>query len=94
MGTNIAAGEVRQLVVGGGVWKRSAVPKEDIASVDNDTDGKVDKDRVGCLITEVVTPGFDWRDHKFLTRQDLEELFKDVEGGEEYIRLYSGHTKE
>lgn len=94
MGTNIAAGETRQLIVGGGVWKMSAIPKDDIALVDNGSNGKVDKDRVGCLITEVVTPGFDWHDHKFLTRQGLEKLFKDVEGGEESIRLFSGSVRE
>ena len=70
----------------------SAIPEDVIAAAD--TDEVVDRDRIGCLITEVVTPGFDWRDHEFLTRQGLEDLFKDVEGGEEYVRMYSGSVRE
>lgn len=92
MGTNVAAGETRQLLVEGGVWKMSAVPTEDIESAE--VDERVDKDRVGCLITEVVTPGFDWRDHKFLTRQALEELFNGVEGSDMYIQEFSQFVRE
>jgi predicted cupin superfamily sugar epimerase len=39
----------------------------------------VDKERVGCLITEVVVPGFDWRDHRWMTAADLNELFGEDE---------------
>ena len=28
---------------------------------------KIDGERVGCLISEVVTPGFDWHDHEYMT---------------------------
>lgn len=40
------------------------------------------RDRMHCLITEVVVPGFDWEDHDFLTRDELEKLFGDFDGGE------------
>jgi len=44
------------------------------------------KDHTGCLITEVVIPGFDPKDHAFLTTEGLEELFKGVEGGDEKVK--------
>ncbi|KAE9397677.1 hypothetical protein BT96DRAFT_775594, partial [Gymnopus androsaceus JB14] len=60
MGTNIAAGESRQLLVGTGVWKMSRLLPEDV--------------EYGCLITEVVVPGFHWEDHNFLTIEGLKTL--------------------
>ena len=51
MGTNTAAGEVRQLIVGTGIWKRSSL---DIESANT----RQEQDCTGCLITEVVVPGF------------------------------------
>lgn len=67
VGPDAAAGEVRQLVVGGDEWKASEIPDEDLQGGD--------KERVGCLITEVVVPGFHWQDHEYLTKQGLQELF-------------------
>jgi hypothetical protein len=32
-------------------------------------------ERTGCLTTEVVVSGFHWEDHRYLTREELEELF-------------------
>ncbi|KAF8592071.1 hypothetical protein K439DRAFT_1325203 [Ramaria rubella] len=84
MGTNAEAGEKRQLLVGTGVWKRSAIPEEDIVSART----LEEKERTGCLITEVVVPGFHWEDHAFLKKQELEELFKGVEGCEEKVNDY------
>jgi len=57
--------------------------------------GKSDeeKDRVGCLITEVVVPGFHWEDHGFMKSQDLNDLFRDVEGGEDFIAKFANHVK-
>lgn len=81
MGTNTAAGEVRQLLVGDS-WKMSEIPAEDLAQV---ADGKVSKDEVGCLITEVVVPGFVWQDHAFLTLEGLETLFMGQADGEKWI---------
>ena len=82
MGTNVRAGEQRQLCVGSGVWKMSRIPPEDLKAATTQDE----KDRTGCLITEIVTPGFHWEDHKFLTLEELKELFKDVEDGEEKMR--------
>jgi len=82
-------GEYRQLLVGTGVWKKSRILPEDIAL------GKSDegKDRVGCLITEVVVPGFHWEDHRFMRRHDLDSLFRGVEGGEDFIARFAKHVK-
>lgn len=87
MGTNTAAGEVRQLLVGD-TWKMSEIPKEDLAKVEA---GEFSKDEVGCLITEVVVPGFVWQDHAFLTQGSLEELFKGRPDGEKWITELTPH---
>lgn len=73
MGTEKAAGETRLLIVEGGVWKMSEIPQKDLVAAEGDVKAT---DRTGCLITEVVTPGFDWEDHVFLTRERLEALFE------------------
>ena len=73
MGPNIHAGEVLQLLVPTGVWKMSRLLQEDL-------DGASDegaKDRCGCLITEVVFPGFAWEDHAFLTLEEFNKLWDD-----------------
>lgn len=77
MGPNAAQGEVRQLYVPTNVWKKSRLLPSDLDEVAN---GRVDKERVGCLITEVVVPGFDWRDHKWMTVADLNEIFGKEDG--------------
>jgi hypothetical protein len=51
MGSDTAAGEVRQLFVEGGWWKASEIPDEDLRN------GQGDEDRTGCLISDVVVPG-------------------------------------
>ena len=90
MGTNTAAGEVRQLFVGNS-WKRSEIPPEDLKAVQ---DGKTSPDEVGCLITEVVAPGFVWEDHAFLTLEELHSLFKNGEdGGEKLIELFKPYLR-
>ena len=64
MGANIAAGELLQLYVPGGWWKASEIPAEDLQGVEGER-----KDRVGCLISEVVCPGWTIDQHKFLTKE-------------------------
>ncbi|KAJ3512763.1 hypothetical protein NLJ89_g3330 [Agrocybe chaxingu] len=86
MGTNLAAGESRLLVVGTGIWKRSQLLEEDMARAKKGTEEK--RERTNCLITEVVVPGFDWEDHNFMRREDLEELFGGEVGGEDRIREF------
>jgi predicted cupin superfamily sugar epimerase len=90
MGTNAAAGEVRQLLVGDS-WKMSEIPKEDLVKVEA---GELSKDEVGCLITEVVVPGFVWQDHAFLTQSGLEDLFKGHEDGEKWVKELTAHIRQ
>lgn len=42
-------------------------------------------DRTGCLITEVVFPGFVWQDHQYLGRTELEEMWGGKSGWEEWV---------
>ncbi|SRR6266404_5349861 len=67
MGPDVSAGEQRQLLVGTGVWKMSRLMDEDLKGPH--------LERTGCLVTEVVIPGFHWEDHRYLTRAGLEEMF-------------------
>jgi predicted cupin superfamily sugar epimerase len=89
MGTNVKAGEQRQLFVGTGVWKMSRIPLGDLEAAKTSQD----EDRTGCLITEIVTPGFHWEDHKFLTLKELQELFKGTEDGEENVKSVAPFVK-
>lgn len=85
IGENTASGETRQLFVGGGVWKMSQIPDEDMEKV---KEGRIGVDQVGCLITEVVSPGFHWEDHEWLTMDGLRELFAGAPNAEaEVARL-------
>ncbi|GHJ87444.1 hypothetical protein NliqN6_3846 [Naganishia liquefaciens] len=87
MGSNLAAGELLQLYVPGGWWKASEIPAEDLQDVEEEQ-----KDRVGCLISEVVCPGWTINQHKFLTRAKLQDMWKGESGWEEfqaYIRVES-----
>ncbi|KAI5120570.1 hypothetical protein M0805_002520 [Coniferiporia weirii] len=89
MGTNAAAGELRMLFVGTNVWKMSRLLPEDLAlGTTPET-----QDKVGCLITEVVVPGFHWEDHQFLTREKLEALFDGAEDKQEKIAAFAPHVK-
>ncbi|KAI0646202.1 RmlC-like cupin domain-containing protein [Trametes meyenii] len=73
MGPNIHAGELLQLLVPTGIWKMSRLLDEDLNGVT--TSGSDAKEKIGCLITEVVFPGFAWEDHGFLTREKFDELW-------------------
>lgn len=74
MGEDLSKGEVRQLLVGGDEWKVSEIPKEDRDWANSNPDkGKF----TGGLISEVVTPGFDWKDHEYITTEKLKLLFGD-----------------
>ena len=86
MGPNTLAGEKKQLIVGTGVWKKSQLLPSDLKLATTPEE----QDLVNCLITEVVVPGFAWEDHKFMTKEDLEELF---EGDSESIHMYTESLK-
>jgi predicted cupin superfamily sugar epimerase len=50
------------------------LPEEDLASGDGEN--------TGCLISEVVVPGFSFEDHCFLSAEKLVELFRGGENAE------------
>ncbi|KAJ7705299.1 RmlC-like cupin domain-containing protein [Mycena rosella] len=75
IGADVENGETRLLIVGTGVWKMSRLLEADVLD-------EAAGDKTGCLITEVVVPGFHWEDHAFLTREGLKELMGDVEATE------------
>jgi predicted cupin superfamily sugar epimerase len=66
MGSDLEAGEVLQLFVPGGWWKASEVPVKDLEEKDEEA-----RSRVGCLISEVVVPGWTPEQHQFI---DLEKV--------------------
>ncbi|KJA15229.1 hypothetical protein HYPSUDRAFT_48543 [Hypholoma sublateritium FD-334 SS-4] len=83
LGTDVRAGETRLLVVGTGVWKRSALLAADLAGDEEE------EEHAQCLITEVVVPGFDWADHVYMDRAALEALFDGVDGGARLIEEFA-----
>ncbi|KAJ6499577.1 RmlC-like cupin domain-containing protein [Mycena vitilis] len=87
MGTG--AGETRQLTVGSGVWKMSRLLPEDLKRAKTDEEVR----NLGCLITEVVVPGFHWDDHKFLTKSELFDLLRDIPDRQSLILELALHLK-
>ncbi|KAJ3484784.1 hypothetical protein NLI96_g5407 [Meripilus lineatus] len=83
MGPNIHAGETLQLLVGSNVWKKSRLLPEDISAAEADPSKQ---DHTGCLISEVVFPGFHWEDHAFLTVSGLKALWNGEPGWEEWAQ--------
>ncbi|KAJ6535305.1 RmlC-like cupin domain-containing protein [Mycena sp. CBHHK59/15] len=76
----VGAGGMRLLIVGTGVWKMSRLLEEDV---------RMYGDRAGCLITEVVVPGFHWEDHAFLTMEEFREFIgesEELEGLTRYVK--------
>ncbi|KAI0719030.1 RmlC-like cupin domain-containing protein [Fomitopsis betulina] len=81
IGPNLKVGETLQLLVPSGVWKMSRLLPDDLAAADADP---IQRDHVGCLITEVVFPGFAWEDHGFLTLAELDKVFGGPDAGSEW----------
>ena len=75
-----------QLMVGSNVWKKSRLLPEDVTAAQADP---VKQQHTGCLITEVVFPGFDWQDHQFLTVEKLKALF----GGSEEWKKWEKYAR-
>ena len=69
VGPDVAAGEKLMWAVEGGVWKSS-----ELIVGDGDGDGDGDGGGEGLLISEVVVPGFEFRDHEFLDWERLQAL--------------------
>ena len=65
VGDDIEKGESMQWMVEGGKWKASFLLP------DREDDGS---SKSGLLISETVVPGFEFRDHDFLRKENLEEL--------------------
>jgi len=70
MGSDPSKGEVTQLFVPGGWWKASEMPKDDLFLLDGSDAGYM-KERLGCLISEVVVPGWTPEQHQFLTEEKV-----------------------
>lgn len=85
LGPNTRAGEVRQLLVGTGIWKMSRLLPEDLKTAD--------PERVGCLISEVVFPGFEYEDHAYLTSAQLGSLFEGVQDGKRWVEELGVYLK-
>ncbi|KAJ9094119.1 hypothetical protein QFC19_008071 [Naganishia cerealis] len=85
MGSDIAAGELLQLYVPGGWWKASEIPSEDLANASEE-----EKKKVGCLISEIVCPGWTIEQHKFLTKEKLQDMWHGETGWEEYQKYLRG----
>jgi len=91
VGDNLEAGEVRQLLVEGGVWKCSEIPPEDLAGLAEEglTAEQLEekRERIGCLISELVFPGFEWEDHHFMIMDNLHDLFKNSESADDWKKF-------
>jgi hypothetical protein len=66
LGPNVLDGEVTQLFVPGGWWKASEIPEEDRLLLDSANGEAEMKERIGCLISEVVVPGWQPEQHMFI----------------------------
>jgi uncharacterized protein len=65
-----------------GIWKKSRLLPQDLEHVEVGAGTST-----YCLITEVVIPAFEWEDHKYMTRQDLEELFSVIQDDKERTEI-------
>lgn len=70
MGSDLSAGEVTQLFVPGGWWKASEIPDEDLLLLDAPEAADL-REHIGCLISEVVVPGWTIEQHQFLTEDKV-----------------------
>jgi predicted cupin superfamily sugar epimerase len=66
LGSDIANGERTQLFVPGGWWKASEIPEEDLLLCSDGEAERGTSDKIGCLISEVVIPGWNIEQHQFI----------------------------
>ncbi|KIR58999.1 hypothetical protein I314_04983 [Cryptococcus bacillisporus CA1873] len=83
MGSNSSLGEVTQLFVPGGWWKASEIPEEDMLLLEAVKDNDL-KERIGCLISEVVVPGWNPDQHQFIDEDKLRAMWGTKSGWEQY----------
>ncbi|OCF36016.1 hypothetical protein I317_00538 [Kwoniella heveanensis CBS 569] len=85
VGPNVTQGEVTQLFVPGGWWKASEIPEEDLLLLDAPDAEKAGlKERIGCLISEVVVPGWNPDQHQFIDEDKLKAMWGGNPGWEQY----------
>ncbi len=73
LGHDVTRREVSQLFVPGGWWKASEIPEEDRLLLEApDLEGL--KDKIGCLISEVVIPGWNPDQHVFIDEEKVSDL--------------------
>ncbi|KAK8850619.1 hypothetical protein IAR55_004538 [Kwoniella newhampshirensis] len=87
VGPNPSLGEVTQLFVPGGWWKASEIPDEDLlllSSPEAERSGL--KDKIGCLISEVVVPGWNPDQHQFIDEDKLKATWGGQPGWEQYTK--------
>jgi len=73
MGPNTAKGEVLQLHIEPCVWRAIRLLEVDVKTADSK--------RVGCLMSEVVVPGFNIEDHAYLKPLELKGLLEKAKDG-------------
>ncbi|WVF67779.1 hypothetical protein IAT40_002540 [Kwoniella sp. CBS 6097] len=85
LGPNVTEGEVTQLFVPGGWWKASEIPDEDLLLLDAPDAQKAGlQDKIGCLISEVVVPGWNPDQHQFINEDKLKAMWGGNPGWEQY----------
>ncbi|WWC92402.1 uncharacterized protein L201_007359 [Kwoniella dendrophila CBS 6074] len=87
LGSNPSQGEVLQLFVPGGWWKASEIPDEDLILLDApDAEGANLKEKIGCLISEIVVPGWNPDQHQFIDEDKLKAMWRGKSGWEQYTK--------
>ncbi|WVW80537.1 hypothetical protein I302_102522 [Kwoniella bestiolae CBS 10118] len=78
---------LHSLFVPGGWWKASEIPDEDLLLLDapDAKEAKLDE-RIGCLISEVVVPGWNPDQHQFIDEDKLKTMWGGKEGWEQYVK--------
>ncbi|WWC65274.1 uncharacterized protein I303_107891 [Kwoniella dejecticola CBS 10117] len=87
LGPNASQGEVLQLFVPGGWWKASEIPDEDLLLLDapGAKEANLHKN-IGCLISEVVVPGWNPDQHQFIDEDKLKAMWSGKDGWEQYSK--------
>jgi predicted cupin superfamily sugar epimerase len=90
MGPDPTKGEVTQLFVPGGWWKASELPDDDLLLLDSaDPEGL--KENIGCLISEIVVPGWNPDQHQFLTEDEVIKIssFQEVDTDDQLRAMWA-----
>ena len=95
MGSNIATGEVTQLFVPGGWWKASELPEEDLLLLTAPGAEPGLNERIGCLISEVVVPGWTIEQHQFIDEDKVRKHRTETQDRQSHglMRLASSYVE-